>query len=102
MLAQLVLRQARTGPTAVRKSKNNPIGMFTLLKNGGPTVTLCPCTQSLSTGNSVPHKTAKHETSKTKLLKRKLDSREISDSSRFSLFRWSRFLMKKKMNTAAT
>src|SRR5438128_12243299 len=74
-LSNEVLRHASSGPTAVKKSKNSPIGTFTLLKNGGPTVTLLPCTHSESTGKSVPQRTAKQDASKTRLLKRKLDSR---------------------------
>src|SRR5438552_10487601 len=94
-LSNEVLRHASMGPTPVSTSRNRPMGIFTLLKNGGPTVTLCPCTHSLRMGKSVPHSTAKHETSSTRLLKRKLDSRETSDSSLFSLFKCERFLMKK-------
>src|SRR5271154_4935582 len=76
-----VLRQASRGPTPVRRSKNSAIGTVTLLKNGGPTLILLPCTHSDSTGNSVPHKIAKQAASSTRLLKRKLDSRETSESS---------------------
>src|SRR2546423_15151979 len=86
-LSNDVLLHASMGPMPVSTSKNKPMGMFTLLKNGGPTVTLCPCTHSERMGKIVPQSTAKHEASSTKLLKRKLDSRDISDSNLFSLFR---------------
>src|ERR1700733_13732812 len=74
----------------VSSTRKIPMGTLTRLKNGGPTVTFEPVTHSDSTGNSVPHSTAKHDTSSTRLLNRKLDSREISDSSRSSLFSVSR------------
>src|SRR5580704_13715892 len=95
-----VRRQASSGPTAVSRRSSNATGMFTRLKNGGPTVTLVPCTHSESTGNSVPHRTVKHATSRSRLLNRKLDSRETSDSSRFSLRRCSRFLRNQYRQTA--
>src|SRR5580704_3208855 len=76
-----VLRQARSGPTPVSKRRNRAMGMFTLLKNGGPTLILFPTTHSESTGKSVPHSTAKHAASRIKLLNKKLDSREASESS---------------------
>src|SRR5664279_1872938 len=84
----------------VKNIRNNPIGTFTRLKNGGPTVTLLPVTHSDSTGNSVPHSTAKQATSSTRLLNRKLDSREISESRRCSLFRVSRLRTKKNTQVA--
>src|SRR5580658_10505154 len=90
-----VCRQASSGPMPVSNTRKIPMGTFTRLKNGGPTVTFDPVTHSDSTGNSVPHKTAKHDTSKTRLLNRKLDSRETSDSKRCSLFRVSRLHTKK-------
>ena len=76
------------------------MGTFTRLKNGGPTVTFDPVTHSESTGNSVPHSTAKHDTSSTRLLNRKLDSRETSDSRRCSLFSVSRLRTKKNTQVA--
>src|SRR5579859_6729415 len=76
-----VLRQASSGPTAVRMSSSMAIGMLTLLKKGAPTVILVPVTASERTGKSVPHSTAKHAASSSRLLNRKLDSRETSDSS---------------------
>ena len=94
------MRHASSGPTPVRNTRNNPIGTFTRLKNGGPTVTFDPVTHSDSTGNSVPHSTAKHATSSTRLLNRKLDSRETSDSSRCSLFSVSRLRTKKNTQVA--
>src|SRR5258706_7615520 len=85
-----VLRQANSGPTPVKNSRNNPTGMFTLLKNGAPTLIFCPCTASEITGNNVPERTAKQAASRTRLLNRKLDSRDTSDSSLFSLRRYPR------------
>src|ERR1700678_3308328 len=76
-----VLPQASNGPTPVSNNKNSAMGMLTLLKNGGPTLILLPCTHSESIGNSVPHKTAKQAASNTRLLNRKLDSRETKESS---------------------
>src|SRR5580700_2909621 len=86
-LSTEVFRQASSGPTPVRKSRNRPIGMLTLLKNGAPTFILEPETASDKTGKSVPERTAIQETSRIKLLKRKLDSRETIASSWFSLFK---------------
>src|SRR5438270_13269955 len=94
-LSNDVLLHASIGPMPVSTSRNNPIRIFTLLKNGGPTVTLWPCTHSERMGNIVPQSTAKHDANSTRLLKRKLDSRDINDSSLFSLFRWEKFRMKK-------
>ncbi len=37
-----VLRHASKGPTAVSSKSSKATGMFTRLKNGGPTVTLVP------------------------------------------------------------
>src|ERR1700683_1623471 len=76
-----VLRQARSGPTPVSNRRNRAMGIFTLLKNGGPTLILLPTTHSERTGKSVPHNTAKHAANKIKLLNRKLDSRDTSESS---------------------
>src|ERR1700756_464120 len=99
-LSSEVLPQASNGPTAVRISNSRATGMFTRLKNGGPTVTLVPCTHSESTGNKVPHSTVKHATSRSRLLNRKLDSRETSDSSLCSLRRADLFFTKKKTQVA--
>src|SRR5690348_13842374 len=82
-----VLRQASSGPTPVRNSKNSAMGIFTLLKNGGPTVILLPSIHSVNTGKSVPQSTAKHAARRIKLLKRKLDSRETTESSWLSVRR---------------
>src|SRR5438270_1895336 len=101
-LSSEVLRQASNGPMAVSSNKKMAMGTFTRLKNGGPTVTLCPSTASVSNGNSVPQSTAKQEASNTRLLNKKLDSREINDSSRCSLLRWLRFFTKKNKQTART
>src|SRR5689334_3569464 len=93
MLAEEVFRHANRGPTAVRNIRNSPIGIITLSKKGGPTVILYPRIHSERMGKSVPHKTTNAAARRTRLLKRKLDSRETSDSSLFSVFRWSRFLI---------
>src|SRR5580704_7250111 len=76
-----VLRHASKGPTPVNKRRNSAMGIFTLLKNGGPTLILFPVTASERTGKSVPQSTAKHAASKIKLLNRKLDSRDTKESS---------------------
>src|ERR1051326_6273650 len=79
------LRQASKGPTAVRNKRINANGTVTLLKKGGPTVILCPCTHSESIGNRVPHRATKKISRNKTLLNKKLDSREISDSNRCSV-----------------
>src|ERR1700737_5122418 len=76
-LSMEVLRQARSGPTPVRKSRNMAIGILTRLKNGGPTLIFVPRIASDSTGKSVPERTATQATRRIRLLKRKLDPREI-------------------------
>src|SRR5215471_880138 len=82
-----VLRHASNGPTPVRNSNSSPSGMFTLLKNGAPTLMREPVNHSEKTGKSVPERTATQATRRTRLLNRKLDSRETSESSWFSLLR---------------
>src|SRR5579862_6425453 len=99
-LSSDVLRHASNGPSAVSSSNSNATGIFTRLKNGGPTVTFVPCTHSESTGKSVPQSTVKHATSRSRLLNRKLDSRETSDSSLCSLRRADLFFTKKKTQVA--
>src|SRR5215813_12316797 len=94
-LSSEVLRHASSGPTAVSSSSNNVTGTATLLKKGGPTVTLVPCTYSDNSGNHVPQSTVKHASTKSRLLKTKLDSRDTSDSSLCSLFKCDMFLKKK-------
>ena len=42
MLSSDVRRQASSGPSAVSNSSNKATGIATRLKNGGPTVTVCP------------------------------------------------------------
>src|SRR6185437_5096762 len=101
-LSKEVLRQASSGPSAVSSSNISATGTFTRLKNGGPTVIFVPFTNSLSLGNTVPHKTVKQATRRMRLLNRKLDSRETSDSSLCSLFRCPRLRMKKNTQTAST
>src|SRR5208282_879974 len=86
-LSSEVLRQASSGPTAVSSIRSSATGTATRLKNGGPTVTLCPCTNSEMMGKNVPHKMVKQTTNNSKLLNKKLDSRETSDSSLCSVLR---------------
>jgi len=52
------------------------MGIFTRLKNGGPTLIFDPRTASDNTGNKVPARTATQATSRIRLLNRKLDSRD--------------------------
>src|SRR5881396_2090839 len=73
-----------SGPMPVRASSASPSGMFTWLKNGGPTVTLVPWTSSDRIGNRVPHSTEKAIPMKSRLLNRKLASRLTIDSRRAS------------------
>src|SRR5215469_8922392 len=87
MLSAEVLRQARSGPTPVRKRIASPIGTMTLLKKGAPTLMRLLVNHSENTGKSVPERTAMQATRNSKLLKRKLDSREIIESRKFSVFR---------------
>src|SRR4029077_10113110 len=86
-LSTEVFRQASSGPTPARESRNRAIGMVTLLKSRGHTLILDPETASERTGKSVPERTAMQETSRIKLLNRKLDSRETIASNWFSLFK---------------
>src|ERR1700688_3064855 len=60
-LSRDVCRQASSGPTPVRTNSSSPIGIFTLLKNGAPTLIREPDSHSENTGNSVPDSTAMHE-----------------------------------------
>ncbi len=87
MLWKLVLRQASSGPAPVRKSSSSPIGIMTLLKNGGPTVTVVFSTAFETMGKIVPQNTANTAASRIQLLNRNPLSRETTESSRFSLFR---------------
>src|SRR5260370_8008846 len=86
-LANDVLPQASNGPTPVKKTRNNPIGIVTLLKNGGPTLILYPRTASERMGKSAPQRIANGTANNTRLLNKKLDSRETSDSSFLSATR---------------
>src|SRR5690242_1287875 len=99
-LATEVFRHASNGPTAVSSSNSKATGIFTRLKNGGPTVTFVPCTHSERIGKRVPHRTVKQATSRMRLLNRKLDSRETSDSSLCSLRNCLRFFTKNAVQTA--
>ncbi len=76
-----VFRHASNGPTPVKNSSSSPMGIFTLLKNGPPTLMRSPVIHSEKTGNNVPESMAMHETSRIRLLNRKLDSRETIESS---------------------
>ena len=101
MLSIEVLRQARSGPTAVSNRSSRATGMATRLKNGGPTVTLVPSTHSERMGKSVPQSTVKQNRTNSRLLNRKLDSRETIDSNWCSLRRCDLFLKKKNAHVAA-
>src|SRR5437879_13348254 len=59
ILSTEVLRQASSGPIAVNSNNSRANGTFTRLKDGGPTVTLVPCTHSESTGKRVPQSPVK-------------------------------------------
>src|SRR5580658_1098417 len=74
-----VFLHASNGPTPVSKRRNRAMGIFTLLKKGGPTLILLPTTHSESTGKSVPHRTAKQAANKIKLLNRMLDARDTNE-----------------------
>src|ERR1700753_3612627 len=97
-----VERQGSIGPAPVSRISSRPIGTTTRLKNGGPMVTLEPCTYSDRTGNSVPQRTVKQAIRRIRLLNRKLDSRETIDSSLFSARRWSRCRKYVNRQTAKT
>ena len=56
------MRQASKGPTPVRNKSSKPIGIFTLLKNGVPTLIRSPVNHSEKTGKSVPDSTAMQDT----------------------------------------
>src|SRR3954471_18713444 len=101
-LSSELLRHESSGPKAVSNRSPRKIGIVTRLKKGGPTVTLVPVIHSEISGNNVPHRMVKHAASNSRLLNRKLDSRETTASSRFSLFRCSRFLTKKNTQTTNT
>src|ERR1700757_3208910 len=78
MLSVEVLRHASNGPTPVRNINIRPSGIFTLLKNGAPTLIRDPVNHSENTGKSVPESTATQATRRTRLLNKKLDSRETN------------------------
>ena len=80
-LASIMGHRASSGPTPVRNRRNIAMGIFTRLKNGGPTLIFDPRTASESTGKSVPARTATQATRRIRLLNRKLDSRESMESS---------------------
>src|SRR5260370_12821554 len=76
-----VFRHASSGPTPVKNRSNNPMGIFTLLKKGAPTLMRLPVIHSEKTGKSVPERIATQDTRRIRLLNRKLDSRETIESS---------------------
>jgi hypothetical protein len=82
-----VRRHANNGPTPVKNNSINPIGIFTRLKKGAPTVILSPLTASERTGNIVPQKTAKQIVIKITLFNRKPLSLDVKDSILFSDFK---------------
>src|SRR3972149_6961956 len=86
-LSSAVLRQAKSGPTPVRKRRRRPIGILTLLKKGGPTEIFMPRIACEKTGNIVPQNMAKQATTRIRLLKRKALSRDSKESSRRSPFK---------------
>src|SRR6266851_1611301 len=61
-----VLRQARSGPTPVRKRRARPTGIMILLKNGAPTLIRLLVNHSEKTGKSVPERTAMQATRKSR------------------------------------
>ena len=75
------LRHASSGPMPVRSSSVRPTGSIHLLKNGGPTVSRCPATASLSDGNIVANRTNIAENSRIQLLTRNAASRDTHESS---------------------
>src|SRR6266436_7795483 len=82
-----VRRQANSGPTPVRKSRNSPMGIISRLNQTASRLIFSPDTASEITGNRVPQSTAKQLARITRLLNRKLDSRETTLSSWASLLR---------------
>src|ERR1039458_2250276 len=86
-LSAEVLRQAKSGPTPVRKSRKRPMGTMRRLYQSGSSEILLPLAASEMTGKRVPQSTAKQLASRMRLLKRKLDSREMTLSSCDSLLR---------------
>src|SRR5258708_39259695 len=59
------LRQDRSGPTPVKKSRQSPIGTIHRLKNAGPTFTSLPVTALKSDGKRVAKVTKKAAASST-------------------------------------
>src|SRR5260370_11741147 len=59
-LSSEVLRQASSGPTPVRKRRNNATGMLTLLKNGGPHPTFHPASSSAHHRANLPDRNTAH------------------------------------------
>jgi len=84
ILCEDVRRQTSKGPTPVKNKRTKPIGIFTWLKNGAPTVIFVPLTASEMTGNNVPQNTAKHITTNTTLLNKNPLSLDVNDSIRLS------------------
>ena len=95
-------RQAISGPMPVRSRSSRPSGMFTVLKNGGPTVILLPRTASLMIGKSVPHSTEKAIPTSTRLLYRNAASRlTMLSSSAVDRRSWSRVVTRYAVRTIA-
>src|SRR6185503_17020943 len=95
-----VRRQAKSGPTPVRISRNRPIGTISRLYQSASSEILSPVAASEITGKSVPQRTAKQLASRIRLVKRKLDSRETTDSSCDSDLRYCRRSRIRKMVAA--
>src|SRR6266849_2577207 len=73
-----VRRQANSGPTPVRNSKNSPRGIISRLNQTASRLIFSTATASEITGNRVPQSPAKQLARITKLLNKKLDSRETT------------------------
>src|SRR5260370_35588267 len=82
-----VRRHAKRGPTPVRNSRNNPIGIINRLNQAGTRLIFSPDAYSVMMGNVVPHSTEKQLARRIRLLNRKLDTSETTLSSSASLFR---------------
>src|ERR1700744_6257529 len=76
-----VRRQAKRGPTPVRKSRNNPMGTMRRLYQSKSSEILLLVKYSEIFGKSVPQRTEKQLARRMRLLNRKLDSRETTLSS---------------------
>ena len=70
----------RTGATAIRKRRANPIGMVMRSKYGLPTEIRSPLAASTSRGNTVPSSTTKANAPNSRLLNRNAPVRETGES----------------------